>query len=439
MILQLVQLPSMREAVLKAASQALRSERAIVIFECSQGRHRSVAAAGILYQILQPLIPKMKLLHASSKNWKGTCGGQCPECKRGPSQEFHDEVDVLRNALLAQLERDYMEPPAPAFVDNNQVDQHCKIPARQVPGFGCRAIQQLLDCLQVCPSFSIKVALTLVDQALLAGHNLGFFDLKLSSKNQQQQKFAHTSKNQIENQQRKIGRKFLECYQQSLQNLKSAMLITRNACQHKRLSQPRKMCLALCGGWLFGTVSGNGQQSVTVAGMLKGCHVVNNIILGGMDSSHFLDEHLFQQIIPLPQAGPQPMFGDFLMFQNLQEGNFTGNVESLQSTNASQDQPNFIEEPCSSPSLSPTWIGAQPDPESDYELSMDNQLEDDPLGDHGSCAPTEIDDQSSHSSATLPFYFPSPSSRSKKRKFGEDIASAQQKQTASQPKRAKRN
>ena len=212
MILQLVQLPSMREAVLKAASQALHSERAIVIFECSQGRHRSVAAAGILYQILQPLIPRMKLLHASSKNWKGACGGQCPECKRGPSQEFHDEVDVLRNALLAQLERDYMEPPAPAFVDNNQIKQRCKIPARQVPGYGCRAIQQLLDCLQVCPSFSIKVAPTLVDQALPAGYDLGFFDLKLSSKNQQKQQIVHTSKNQIENQQHKIGRKFLECY-----------------------------------------------------------------------------------------------------------------------------------------------------------------------------------------------------------------------------------
>ena len=125
------------------------------------------------------------------------------------------------------------------------------------------------------------------------------------------------------------------------------------------------------------------------------------------------------------------------MFQNLQEGYFTANVESLQSTSASQDQPNFIEEPCSSPSSSPTWIGAQPDSESDYELSMGNQLEDEPLGDHGSCAPTEIDDQSSHSSATLPFFFPSPSSRSKKRKFGEDIASAQQQQTASQQQEQK--
>ena len=432
MILQLVQLPSMREAVLKAASQALHSESAIVIFECSQGRHRSVAAAGILYQILQPLVPTMKLLHASSKNWKGTCGGQCPECKRGPSQEFHDEVDVLRNALLAQLERDYMEPPAPAFANNYRITQHCKIPARQVPGCRCRAIQQLLGCLQVCPSFSTKITLAHINQALTVGCNLKFFDLKLSSKNQQQQKFAHASKNPLENQQHKNDRKFLEGCQQSLQDLQSVMLLIQNTHQHKRLSQPRKICAALFGGWLFDIALGNDQQSATVTGMLKGCSIVNNIMFGGMDYSHFLDEHLFQQIVPLPQAGPETMFDDFLMFQILQEGHFTGGVESLQSTSASQDQPNIVEEPCSSPSSAPTWIGAQPDPDSDCELSANNSLENVTFNDSDSCAPTEIDDQSSHSSVTVPFHFPSPSSRSKKRKFGEDIASAQQQQTASQ-------
>ena len=379
----------------------------------------------------------MKLLHASSKNWKGTCAGQCPECKRGPSQEFHDEIDVLRNALLAKLESDYMEPPAHAFVSNNQNDQFCNAPDRQVPGLGCRAMQQLWDCLQVCSSFSIKITQPLVDQALLARRKLGFFDLKLSSKNQQQQKFAHTSKNQVENQQHKVGRKFLKCLWQSLQNLQSTTLIAQAAYQHKRFNEPRKIYLATDGGWLSGMESCNDRLSVTVPGMLKGCHFVDNIIPGGMDSSHFLDEHLFQQILPLPQPYPQPVFEDFLIFQYLQEDNVSGNVESLQSTNASEEQPNIIQEPCSSPSLSPTWIGAQPDPESDYELDMDNQIADDPLGDHRSCAPTEIDDQSSRSSTTLPFYVPSPLSGSKKRKFGEDIGSTPQQLTADQQKEQK--
>ena len=426
MIMQLVQYAPMRTAVLKAASQALNSERAIVIFECSQGRHRSVGAAGILYQVLQPLIPKMKLIHASNKNWKGTCRGECPECRSGPPPAFHDEIEVLRNELLAQTLRDYMEPPALAILVNKWKEPYGNGPACQVGDFGCQAFQHLLDGLQVCfpccnentPFHDCKIS--------------KYFDFKVSNKNQFQRKSAQASKNHFESTQEQLGVKFFKRF---IQFLQCPYLVTQSLVAffcHESPYQPRnkfldavdrpllgktsngskKMCLAICGGWL--------------SGMLKGCHVLNNSISGGMESSHFLDEHLFQQITPLPQACPQPVFEDFLMFQDLQEGNFIGNVESLQSTTASQDQPNIIEEPCSSPSLSPTWIGAQPDPESDYELSMDNQLEDDPLGDHGSCAPTEIDDQSSHSSTTLPFYVPSPSSKSKKRKFGENIDSAQQ-------------
>ena len=143
MILQLVQYAPMRTAVLKAASQALRSDRAIVIFECSQGRHRSVGAAGILYQILHPLVPKMKLLHASMKNWKGTCGDECPECRSGPPPAFHQEIEVLRNELLAQLQRDYMEPPALALEYSKQNESQCTCPARQVGDYGCQASQHL--------------------------------------------------------------------------------------------------------------------------------------------------------------------------------------------------------------------------------------------------------------------------------------------------------
>ena len=432
MILQLVQYAPMRTAVLKAASQALKSERAIVIFECSQGRHRSVGAAGILYQVLQPLIPKMKLIHASNKNWKGTCGGECPECRSGPPPAFHDEIEVLRNELLAQTLSDYMEPPALAIAVSTLTKSHGNCPACQVGDSGCQAFQHLLDGLQVCfpccnkntPFHDSKIP--------------KYFTFKVSNKKQFQQKTAQASKNHFQSTQDAFGMKVLEHFFQILQCL---YILAQNVVEflhHESPYQPRnkfldaadrpllwkmKMCLAICGGWLFG--------------MLEGCHDLNNSIFGGMESSHLLDVHLFQQITPMPQTCPQPVFENFLMFQNIQEGVFSCSIESLQSTNASQNQSHIVEEPCSSPSLSPSWIGAQPDPESDCELGMDNQPENDPLAEHRSCAPTEIDDQSSHSSATLPFYVPSPSSGSKKRKIGESIVYAQQQLTADQQKEQK--
>ena len=430
MIMQLVQYAPMRTAVLKAASQALRSERAIVIFECSQGRHRSVGAAGILYQVLQPLIPKLKLIHASNKNWKGTCGGECPECRSGPPPAFHDEIDVLRNELLAQTLSDYT--PAPAFAGSKLTTSHGNCPARQVGDIGCQAFQQLFVGLQVCfPCCNENIPF---HDSKIIKH----FAFKVSNKNQFQQKSAQASKNHFQNTQHAIG---MQVLQHSIQILQCLYLLAQNVVAylcHESPCQPRneflnaadrsilgrvKMCLAICGGWF--------------SGILEGCHDLEYSISGGMESSHLLDEHLYQQITPLPQACPQPVFEDFLMFQDMQETHVDSNVESLQSTKASRNQPHIIEEPCSSPSLSPSWMGAQPDPESDYELGMDYQPERDPIADHRSCAPTEIDDQSSRSSTTLPFYVPSPFFESKKRKFSQSTICAQQQFTAEQQKEQK--
>ena len=142
-ILQLVQYEPMQTAVLKAAAQALRSEKAAIILECSQGRHRSVGAAGILYQILHPLIPKIKLIHASSRNWHSTCQGQCRECKQGPCPQFHLEIDRLRQQLLSQIEREYTEHCVLELACNKHVTLH-KNPLGQVAEFGCQVDQQLL-------------------------------------------------------------------------------------------------------------------------------------------------------------------------------------------------------------------------------------------------------------------------------------------------------
>ena len=146
MILQLVQYEPMQTAVLNAAAQALRSQKAAVIFECSQGRHRTVGAAGILYQVLHPLIPKMKLVHASSGNWHSTCQGQCRECKQGPCPQFHLEIDSLRQLLLSQIEREYTEHCVLDLTCNKHVTLH-KNPFGQVAELGCQVDQQLLGFL----------------------------------------------------------------------------------------------------------------------------------------------------------------------------------------------------------------------------------------------------------------------------------------------------
>ena len=167
MILQLIEYEPMQTAVLKAAAQALRSQKAAVIFECSQGRHRSVGAAGILYQLLHPLIPKIKLVHASSGNWCSTCQGQCRECKQGPCPQFHLEIDRLRQVLLTQIEREYIEHCALAFNYNKHVFLF-QNPVGQVDGFRCQADQQRLGFfLLPYPSQLIRTLIVVENPTLL--------------------------------------------------------------------------------------------------------------------------------------------------------------------------------------------------------------------------------------------------------------------------------
>ena len=175
MILQLVQYEHMRTAVLNTAKQALRSRKAAVIFECSQGRHRSVGATGILYQLLRPLVSKITVIHASRNNWSSTCGGSCPECIRGPPPQFHNEVDSLRRELLAQIDRDYIEPCTFAFSNCPQFLLYKSI-VGQVDGFRCQADQQLLDSFvhplpsqPLVPSFRIGSLLSVDCRDCISG------------------------------------------------------------------------------------------------------------------------------------------------------------------------------------------------------------------------------------------------------------------------------
>ena len=417
--MQLVQYAPMRTAVLKAASQALRSERAIVIFECSQGRHRSVGAAGILYQILQPLIPKMKLIHASSKNWQGTCGGECPECRSGPPPAFHQEIDGLRNELLAQMLRDYMEPPALAIAIDKQHEPPRSCPACQVGDFGCQAFQHLLDGLQVCLPCCNEITPLNEYKIPFATGYFKYFSLEMSNKNHFQQKSTQTSKNRFENRQAQLGRELLPCFRQSLwQPYPVVQELDASLC-HKPPYQPRSVAMIDPDKSLLGTSSHGSELLMTALGTFKGVCFFNGALQGGMDYEQLLDQDLFQLIPPLPEPNPVTTFEDFLIFENLQEYDSYALITNLQSQNTDESRDHLIltEEPCSSPS----WIGAQPDLDSDGESRPDHQGTISPRADNGSCAPTEIDTFSNCSSTTQPFYCPSPHSRGRKRKLHENI------------------
>ena len=264
MILQLVEYEPMQTAVLKAAAQALRSQKAAVIFECSQGRHRSVGAAGILYQILHPLIPKIKLVHASSGNWHSTCQGQCRECQQGPCPRFHLEIDRLRQVLLTQIEREYIEHCAHAFNYNKHVFLF-KNPVGQVHGFGCQADQQHLG-------FSVFTRPSQLIKTLIATENPTFLGIRdypfhgcaimysrlalcgdclaggntpctiLTSKNQQ--KLQHCKNTSAGDQKFVCSKNYNHSLQQSEHTLVSAVpfpeVQSSNSVLHKCPEQPRK-------------------------------------------------------------------------------------------------------------------------------------------------------------------------------------------------------
>ena len=435
MILQLVQYAPMRTAVLKAASQALRSDRAIVIFECSQGRHRSVGAAGILYQILHPLVPKMKLLHASMKNWKGTCGGECPECRSGPPPAFHQEIEVLRNELLAQLQRDYMEPPALALEYSKQNESQCTCPARQVGDYGCQASQHLLNGLQVCPPCCNETIISNDCKTPFARNYLRYFQFKLSNKNQFQQKSAHTSKNRFESMQEQIEMNFLK---QSMQVFRHLNLVAQSLAKffcHESTCQPRNRFLNDIDNSLLGQTSNGSKLLMPALGISKGPCVFRGALQGGMDHDHFLDVALLQLVPPLPEPQPAITFEDFLIFEALHDyGNCVtiADEESL-TTNEFRDNLIVTQESCSSPS----WIGAQPDPDSDCESIPNHQDPNVPIADDASCAPTEIDVLSNCSSVTQPYCYPSPHSTGKKRKLHEEISNTPQKDAINQAQEQK--
>ena len=81
----------------------------------------------------------------------------------------------------------------------------------------------------------------------------------MSNKNQHLSKFAHLSKNQVQNKQDKKSSTILVCFRQSLQYLQIATLVTQATSQIKRLDQPRNLCSISGGGWTGDVASRDGR------------------------------------------------------------------------------------------------------------------------------------------------------------------------------------
>ena len=264
---------------------------------------------------------------------------------------------------------------------------------------------------------------------------LRYFQFKLSNKNQFQQKSAHTSKNRFESMQEQIEMNFLK---QSMQVFRHLNLVAQSLAKffcHESICQPRKRFLNDIDNSLLGQTSNGSKLLMPALGISKGPCVFRGALQGGMDHDHFLDVALLQLVPPLPEPQPAITFEDFLIFEALHDyGNCVtiADEESL-TTNEFRDNLIVTQESCSSPS----WIGAQPDPDSDCESIPNHQDPNVPIADDASCAPTEIDVLSNCSSVTQPYCYPSPHSTGKKRKLHEEISNTPQKDAINQAQEQK--
>ena len=195
----------------------------------------------------QKIVQTLPKLSQPEAQFISPCLQECPEQPRtcrGPDPEDYVNGRRARRRFLHQSALGY-------------------------PKFGCVVAFSCLWWILTGGMFHMQViaaALPLLDNASLVGRNLGIFNLKMSSQNQYQQKLAQPSKNQIENKQDKVCRKFLKCFEQNLQCLQTVMQITQATSQNKRLNQPRKMCLAIYGGW-----RGSVESGECLSGRLLSC------------------------------------------------------------------------------------------------------------------------------------------------------------------------
>ena len=116
-------LPSFRQVVVEALCACNASGFIEITFQCTAGRHRSVAAAMLLERLLWRVFPTCNVAidHLHERHWSlSTCAANCGQCwwvrNRAPSDEL--------NALLDDLIRDYQRRAAYIDVACGQASHH---------------------------------------------------------------------------------------------------------------------------------------------------------------------------------------------------------------------------------------------------------------------------------------------------------------------------
>ena len=106
--------PRFIESIVKQITAALSMESAILIYQCTSGRHRSVAAVQITKDVFQNLVPNARITtrHLSSHHWKpSTCGGECDECRiviNNPPVPYKDLANQISQMVRARTGEAYM-------------------------------------------------------------------------------------------------------------------------------------------------------------------------------------------------------------------------------------------------------------------------------------------------------------------------------------------
>ena len=97
------------DRVTSLVAQALQNKRAVLIFECSKGRHRSVAASLLACYLFEHFIGHQHVVldHLACRNWHTTCGGECTECSSQPTDETKQIVQSMIDRVLAKLRTAY--------------------------------------------------------------------------------------------------------------------------------------------------------------------------------------------------------------------------------------------------------------------------------------------------------------------------------------------
>ena len=101
-------------SITKQVVAALQHESTVIVYQCTSGRHRSVAAVQLTKDVIKCIDPNVRIhtRHLSSQHWKpSTCGGECDECciiADCPPAPYKDLVSNIARSALERVGAAYM-------------------------------------------------------------------------------------------------------------------------------------------------------------------------------------------------------------------------------------------------------------------------------------------------------------------------------------------